>query len=174
MVIMTTQVYYNYHNHHHHHNNILTLYVDPHGDHGDPGVLHRGQRSRQADVGEASRDTLPCLGRSYTTSSRKRKKHLVKANIQPVLKKYSNCNNVERKEQPFLDRGIILWYRPTFLVAATVSCSTATLELYLMGQLSTPEMEYSDEKVSLILLCVLVCCLAKDQLKKDNSKSCKK
>jgi len=104
----------------------------------------------------------------------KEKKHLVKANIQPVLKKYSNCNNVERKEQPFLDRGIILWYRPTFLVAATVSCSTATLELYLMGQLSTPEMEYSDEKVSLILLCVLVCCLAKDQLKKDNSKSCKK
>ena len=76
MVIMTTQVYYNYHNHHHHHNNILTLYVDPHGDHGDPGVLHRGQRSRQADVGEASRDTLPCLGRSYTTSSRKRKNTL--------------------------------------------------------------------------------------------------
>ena len=70
--------------------------------------------------------------------------------------------------------GITLWYRPTCLVAATVSCSTATLELHLMGQLSTPEMEYSDEKVSLILLCVLVCCLAKDQPKKDNSKSCKK
>ena len=182
---------------------ITTLYIDPHGDHDYPGVLQLPQPSsppqqhphiicRSSWWSWRPRCTTPraavkasrCWGskQRYSPLSRKElhhiiqkeKKHLVKANIQPVLKKYSNCNNVERKEQPFLDRGIILWYRPTFPVAATVSCSTATLELYLMGQLSTPEMEYSDEKVSLILLCVLVCCLAKDQLKKDNSKSCKK
>ena len=85
MVIMTSQVYYNYHNHHpHHHNNTLILYVDPHGDDDDPGVLHRGQRSRQADAGETSRDTLPCLEED-TQPHLEKENHLVKANIKTVL-----------------------------------------------------------------------------------------
>ena len=88
MVIMTTQVYCNYHNHHHHHHNYLPSHL---GNLDVPGVLHRRQRSRQADDGEASRDTLPCLGED--TQPHLEKKHLVKVNIQPPLANMSKEEN---------------------------------------------------------------------------------
>ena len=70
---------------------ITILYIDPHGDHDDPGVLHRGQRSRQANAGEASRDTFPCLEDTQPHLERK----------PPCQGQHSNCQICRRKRTTF-------------------------------------------------------------------------
>ena len=46
---------------------LIMNHSNDHIDHDrhNPGVLHRGQRTGQADVGEAVRDALPRLARAF-------------------------------------------------------------------------------------------------------------
>jgi len=66
------------------------------------GVLHRGQRSRQADAGEASRDTLPCLRRRYTTFSGNRKSTLSRPTLKLSWRSRAIANMSKEKNNLFL------------------------------------------------------------------------